>query len=131
MLNILILFVIIFLILSKLLDCISTSKNINDYNEETNPLTKTIMRLLGINKSIYFVFIIALLIILICGIFSYNTNIILYKLCFILLGIFISIIQFSVSYANFKGRNNIIINNIYKFHILMDKIKMKITFLNH
>jgi hypothetical protein len=51
MLNILILFVIIFLILSKLLDCISISQKIISYSGETNPLTKTIMCLFCINKS--------------------------------------------------------------------------------
>ena len=123
--NILIIITVIALILSKYFDVNSTIKNIGVENTESNPIANRIINRFGIKKGIYFIFGIAIVIILACGIFVYYTQSVLYKLFFIIIGVLITLIQIFVALSNSRNEHIFIAKYVYKFHLIMDNISKK------
>ena len=116
MLNFIFIIVSILLIISKFLDCISTSKKIKTFQQETNSLARKFMKLFGIKTTVWIIFVIVTLIVLLVALYTYNTYNSSYKIVYIILGIFISIIQFSVVHTNYTGNKNFVTKIIYSLY---------------
>ncbi len=103
------------IIISKFLDCYTTSIQIRSIAQKKNPIAVKIMQKLGIQSTIWLIFILSILIVLISQsllIFYFDSTI--YKITYILLGLFISLVQFAVSHTNSTKRLNYITNSIQK-----------------
>ena len=107
------------IIISKFLDCWTTSFQITNINHEQNPLARKLMRRFGIQRTIWttFVFTVILVILINLAIFClhiYNT---LYFILYITIGAILSITQFAVVYTNITHRKNLFtrfLDRIYK-----------------
>lgn len=108
------------MILSKFLDCYSTQLRLKHIGDEKNPLGRSFMKINGPTTGIWLVFLISLAII---GLSTYLLlryyNNWYYKVIFILVGVFITLIQLLVAHHNITGKNNIVVkilknSNFYK-----------------
>lgn len=100
------------IILSKFLDCYTTSVRISSAGQERNPFARKLMKRFGIQNVIWGIFVLTILIVLftLWMLLTYYDSLI-YKLLFVFAGLFISIIQFAVAYTNNTGK----LNTITKF----------------
>ena len=116
-----VLIVIILLVISKLVDVLSTLARIRSVNVESNPIARGLMKKIGIKKSVWLIFLISLTIILITGSVALSFGII-YQVFFVLLGLFISVVQFSVAHSNLSGKGNLITRYLLQFHDFINQI---------
>lgn len=98
-----------FIITSKFLDCYTTSSQIAAITQEKNPIASKIMERIGIQTTIWGFFGLSALIVSISvwSIFRFYDTL-LYKSLYVILGLFISLIQFAVAHTNQTKRLNII-----------------------
>lgn len=97
----------VLLIVSKLLDCISTSVRIYEYREERNPLARYFMKWMGIQAVIWGIF--GLTVIVVGGwlyLLHYWLTGFYWKLFYCIVGAFVSLVQFAVAHTNTTGRRN-------------------------
>jgi hypothetical protein len=95
------------IIISKFLDCYTTSSQITSVTQERNPLARNIMRRLGVHTTIWGIFGLTIIIVgfSIWLLFSfYDTT--FYKALFIGIGLFVALTQFAVAYTNKTKRLN-------------------------
>lgn len=95
------------IIISKYLDCYTTSSQITSVTQERNPLARKIMKRLGVHTTIWVIFGLTIIIvgISIWLLFSfYDTT--FYKVLFIALGLFVALTQFAVAHTNKTKRLN-------------------------
>lgn len=116
-LNILVYLTLFTLIISKFLDCIITYRGLKQSLPEKNIIANFFIKRYGILNGIIIICLLSLLIILL-AFFSIFISDGQYKILFILFGIPISIIQFLVSYRNYK-----IVNKINKNYFIDIKKK--------
>ncbi len=104
----LIYFISIIIIISKFFDCYTTASQITNLSQERNPLARKTMKKIGIQKTIWFVFILSnfIVIVSVWMLQSFFDNL-FYKILYIALGTIISIFQFAVAYTNKTKRLNI------------------------
>jgi hypothetical protein len=107
--------VIVLLIVTKLLDVLSTIRRIRNASAETNPIARKMMYRFGTTKSIWMFFILALIIITITGFMAIRETLV-FQILFVTVGIFISTIQFAVAICNWTGVDNLVTKRIRKFH---------------
>ncbi len=104
----------IFLTTTKLADVVSTLRIIKESQQETNPIAQRMMGTIGVKKSVWAVFGIAIIIILAAG-----TAALLgplgYQVAFVVIGIFISVVQAGVSFCNWTGRDNAVSRRVLRF----------------
>ncbi len=115
--NICIYIVSFLIILSKYLDCYTTSIQITAISQERNPLARRIMKRFGVRTTIWGIFVLSIIIVSISVwfLFSYyNTTI--YKTLFILIGLLVSIAQFAVAHTNKTKRLNIFTRLLLKVY---------------
>jgi len=102
------------LIISKFLDCYTTSKNIQSVAHESNPIARKLMNKFGIKTTIWAIFVLTIFIV-IFSLFLINSlfNTFTYKLLFVLTGLFVSVIQFAAAHSNKNQRLNFITRLIF------------------
>ena len=103
------------LVLTKLLDVLSTLGRITHPDIETNPLARPVMQKIGVKAASWLVFAVAVAIIA-CSGFAALYGPFFYQVLFILLGIAISVIQAAVALNNHTGRTNQITSQIFRLH---------------
>ena len=106
------------IIISKCLDCYTTSSQITSVTQEKNPLAREIMKQFGVHTTIWTFFILSIVIV---GISTwllfrfYDTT--FYKVIFITIGSFVALTQFAVAHTNKTKRLNIftkfLLTNMY------------------
>ena len=107
--------VIALLVVTKVCDVVSTSQRIVHPHGETNPIARHMMIRVGTTKAVWVVFVLALIIIGLAGWAAIIGSIIMQAL-FILAGVAISIVQGSVAYCNWTGRDNVITKQVRILH---------------
>lgn len=124
--NVLVLFIALLLILTKFLDVMSTLYRIHHASQETNPIAGRWMAKYGVKRVSWGVFVVVVVIV------SLATTLVwispfpnLTKGAYILLGLFISIIQAAVAHTNYSGRYNIITRFVGKLHGWMGRIFLR------
>ncbi len=120
-LYVLISFVIFLLILTKLLDVLSTLRRIRYASNETNPFARKLMYRWGPKATVWFVFVLAVIIIGVAGYLAYLMGPI-FQIAFILVGIFISLVQFAVAAANWSGKDNLITRQVRKVYGMIQQL---------
>ena len=90
-----ILYVMIVLILTKLLDIVSTLKKIQSPMHESNPFIRKIMLQIGTKGTIWLVFLVAVVIIFIAGFLAMIGGRLM-KGVFVLAGLFVAVVQVAV-----------------------------------
>jgi hypothetical protein len=113
--------VIAFLVLTKLCDVVSTLQRLEHPHGETNPIIRPTMLRVGRTKAVWVVFVLALIIISLAGWAAINGGNITQAL-FIVAGVAISIVQGSVAYCNWTGRDNVITRRVRILHSCMSRI---------
>ncbi|MBV6474452.1 MAG: hypothetical protein JPMHGGIA_02761 [Saprospiraceae bacterium] len=96
------------IIFSKYLDCYTTSSQITSVNQERNPLARKIMKRLGVHTTIWGIFGLTIIIVLVSIwlLFSFYDST-FYKIIFIAIGLFVALTQFAVAHTNKTKRLNI------------------------
>jgi len=115
MINYLVYSVAFVIILSKFLDCWTTSTQITYPNQERNPMARNLFNRFGSQTTIWVIFGLTILIVGISLwlLFSYyNTN--LYKSLYLLIGLIVSIAQFAVVHTNKTQRFNFVTKILMK-----------------
>jgi energy-converting hydrogenase Eha subunit E len=110
------------IIISKFLDCYTTSTRITSLSEEQNPIARKIMKRLGTRLAIWMIFGISIVIVgfsLWVLFVFYNTT--LHKILFVLVGAFVALIQFAVSHTNYTRRTNIFTECILRLKNRIEK----------
>ncbi|OWY21419.1 hypothetical protein C7N43_06960 [Sphingobacteriales bacterium UPWRP_1] len=95
------------LVLSKFLDCWTTSLRITHLEQEKNPLARFLMRKIGIQTTIWFIFAFttALVLLTVFSALAPHTGQAV-QWAFVLLAAVISVVQFAVAYTNYYGKLN-------------------------
>ena len=114
-------FVIFLLILTKLLDVLSTLRRIRFASNETNPFARKLMYQWGPQTTVWIVFGIALVIIGVAGFLAYLMGPV-FQIAFIVLGFFISVVQFAVAAANRSDKDNLITRQVRKFYGIIQQL---------
>ncbi len=111
--DILIITAVIAMVISKLLDCLSTHNRIREVNDEMNFFGRIIMDGLTLRKGIWAVFFLSLIIIASSTwiLYAYYPTP-FYKGIFVVVAFFISIVQLAVAHSNYTGRPNFIIRQL-------------------
>ena len=112
----LVLFVAGNLTISKALDCLTTLVRITHVSEEQNPIARTFMKRLGIRLTIIIVFVIT------CLIVALTTALALsafapdaYRLGFVAVGAFVSLVQYAVALSNWRQKTNLVTRALLRF----------------
>lgn len=113
--------VIALLVVTKLCDAVSTSQRIRHPHRETNPIARHMMIRVGTTKAVWVVFVLALIIIGLAGGAAISGGSSMQAL-FILAGVAISIVQGSVAYGNWTGRDNVITRQVRILHYSLLRI---------
>jgi len=105
------------IILSKYLDCYTTSIQIKSISQERNPLAKRIMKHFGVHTTIWVIFVLSIIIVSVSVwlLFTYYDSTI-YKTLFIIIGLLVSIAQFAVAHTNKTKRLNIFTKLLLKVY---------------
>ena len=105
--NYLLLFTAFVLTLSKFLDCLTTSQGITHLHQEQNYLARKMMIRLGMQNTIWGVFLLSIIIIVSPILYHYFEPLpFWYLILYILLGLAISVIQFAVAHTNYYKKLN-------------------------
>ncbi len=96
------------IILSKFMDCYTTSTKIVSISQERNPLAQRIMRIFGTHATIWGIFVLSIIIVSVSVwlLFSYYDTTV-YKTLFVIIGLLVSFAQFAVAHTNKTKRLNI------------------------
>lgn len=114
--------VIGFLIITKLLDVLSTLRLLRDPMMETNPIARRLMLRFGMKGTVWLIFIVAIILVATSGVIALYEGVV-YQVAFILVGIFISVIQFAVAYTNWTGADTFITRTIRKLHSSLSQFR--------
>ena len=114
--DIFIFLVCLLILVSKYLDCLTTSSNITNLNQEKNPIARKIMYRLGIKNTIWGIFVLTVIIVILSVLLLFNYyNTTFYKVAFVIIGLIVSIIQFAVAHTNKTYRLNFLTKYLIKF----------------
>lgn len=94
-------------VLTKFFDCFSTALRIQSIHDEQNPIARKLMNKIGVNTTIWLVFFVYILIVLLSIFllfYCYNTT--FWKALFITLAFLISVIQAAIAHSNYFGKFN-------------------------
>jgi len=119
--NILVFIIASLIIITKLLDVMSTLYRIHHSSQETNPIAGRLMEKYGVKRVSWAVFFLVVLIVILSSFIVWISPFKTLALnIFILLGLFVSIVQSAVAYANYKGRNNLVTRIVRRVHRLLE-----------
>lgn len=113
--NLLVYLAISLLIITKLIDVLSTIIIIQHPQIETNPLARKLMTKIGIKMTAWIVFLIVVIIVLIMGEIALTSEP-RYQIFFLTFGLIVSIIQFAVALSNWTRRPNFITRLVLIYH---------------
>ena len=119
--NILVFLAAFLLVLTKLLDILSTLYMIKDVRDETNPLARGLMSRVGPRKAIWAVFILALGIIAVSSVIALRGGLVMQNLFFIA-AILISLIQGAVALSNWQGKDNFITKYVRIGYLVLQRL---------
>lgn len=107
------------LIITKLADVLTTLRFIRrgGISLERNRMVNKLMLKYGFQKTIWAIFAVVVLFVGIAIIEVYLNNTYWTKLVFIIIGIFVSIVQLSVAYYNLTGKFNCVVKIVSRFKI--------------
>ena len=111
----LIIFSGILVIITKLLDVLSTIKRIRHYSGESNPIASRLMRKFGIRITSWFIFGVVLTIMIYTMWASFDTPP-GFQLTFVFLCLIISAIQGAVAISNWSGTPNAVTKKVVLIH---------------
>lgn len=114
--NVLIIVVMILIILTKLMDVLSTIIRIQHPQIETNPFAQKMMYKIGIKTTAWIVFGIVLVIVIVLGANAFRSDI-GYQIFFLTFGVVLSVIQFAVAHHNWSRRPNFITRQVMAYHL--------------
>lgn len=107
--NILLIIFSALIILTKFADCYTTAYQIGiNTNLERNPVARYIMRKLGVQFTIWAIFVFTIFITIIAMNSVLEADSLLYEIIFLITALFVSIFQFFVALYNYTKRPNII-----------------------
>lgn len=104
-------------IISKFLDCYTTSVRIVSIHHERNNLARGLMSSLGVKTTIWSIFVFSILIVvlsLVVLFYVYESN--FYKAVFVVLGFTITLIQLEVARTNYFGKLNKVTKLLMRFY---------------
>ena len=107
--------VISLLIITKLMDVLSTIKRIEHSQIETNPLARKMMTKIGIKTTAWIVFGIVVLVVLLMGRIALEGED-FFQIFFLVFGLVLSVIQFAVAHNNWTRRTNFITRLVLMYH---------------
>jgi len=113
--NLLVYLAISLMIITKLMDVLSTIIRIKHPQIETNPLARKLMTKIGIKMTAWIVFSIVVIIVLIMGGIALTSEP-SYQIFFLTFGLIVSIIQFAVALSNWTRRPNFITRLVLTYH---------------
>jgi len=105
--NYLIFLASLILVLTKLVDILSTLQKISEIREEANPLARRFMSRIGHRKAIWIVFLLAIGIIVVSTVIALRGGLVM-QILFLIAAILISLIQGAVALSNWQGKDNFI-----------------------
>jgi hypothetical protein len=117
----LLIFAGIFVVLTKLFDVLSTLKRIRHFSGETNPFVNRMMRIFGIRLTVWFVFGLVVAIMIYSLWVTFDTSLD-FQIIYLVLCIFITVIQGAVAYSNWYGKLNPITNGVITIHQQINKL---------
>ena len=121
--NLVIWFVSILIIGSKFLDCYTTSTQITSLRQEKNPRARKMMQRFGIQTTIWTVFGLTILIVVLSVWLLFSCfNALFYQVIYVILGIVISWMQLAVAHSNHTKRLNAFTRYLSKKY---SKLKIK------
>ena len=121
--NLVIWFVSILIIGSKFLDCYTTSTQITSLRQEKNPRARKMMQRFGIQTTIWTVFGLTILIVVLSVWLLFSCfNALFYQVIYVILGIVISWMQLAVAHSNHTKRLNAFTRYLSKRY---SKLKIK------
>lgn len=104
---------------SKFLDAYTTSKRIKSVAHERNPVARNLMKLIGTHTAVWLLFMVIFLVVIFVLFKIYTATQHIpsgYKVAFIVIGIFISVLQFAVAHTNYYRRKNFITSFLLKIY---------------
>lgn len=107
--------VISLLIITKLMDVLSTIIRIEHPQIETNPLARKMMTKIGIKTTAWIVFGIVVLVVLLMGRIALEGED-FFQIFFLVFGLVLSGIQFAVAHNNWTRRTNFITRLVLMYH---------------
>ncbi|PKO07889.1 MAG: hypothetical protein CVU40_18325 [Chloroflexi bacterium HGW-Chloroflexi-2] len=107
--------VISLLIITKLMDVLSTIIRIEHPQIETNPLARKMMTKIGIKTTAWIVFGIVVLVVLLMGRIALEGED-FFQIFFLVFGLVLSVIQFAVAHNNWTRRTNFITRLVLMYH---------------
>ena len=108
------------LIVTKLLDALSTLARIRHVNAETNPFARGLMHRLGTQRTVWLVFILAAAIISVAG-FAALRGGPLMQVAFSIAGFAAAVVQAAVAHANWTGSDNHITLKVRALYALLGR----------
>jgi|GEM_PF-733738 len=93
------------LVITKFMDTYTTMRRIQGISHETNPVARKLMGRLGVKPAIWAIFGLALVIIGLAGWLALHLGAI-FQAVFIIVGLFVVVVQASAAQANWTGRQN-------------------------
>ncbi len=107
--------VISLLIITKLMDVLSTIIRTEHPQIETNPLARKMMTKIGIKTTAWIVFGIVVLVVLLMGRIALEGED-FFQIFFLVFGLVLSVIQFAVAHNNWTRRTNFITRLVLMYH---------------
>ena len=127
--RLLVAFAALTLVLTKLLDVLSTLHRIKDVQEETNPLARGLMSRVGPRKAIWAVFLLAIGIIVVSTVIALRGGLVM-QILFFIVAILISLIQGAVALSNWLGKDNFITKYVRTGFSVLQRLLKGIKFMN-
>ena len=113
--DLLVLLISALIVISKFLDCWTTSRQITNPNQERNPLARNLFKRFGSQLVIWIIFVLTIIIVGISVwlLFSFY-NSYLYKSMYIIIGLLVTTAQFAVAYTNKTRKLNFVTKFLMK-----------------
>jgi len=108
------------LIITKLLDVLTTLARIRNADAETNPFARGLMHRLGTRQAVWLVFILAAAIISVAGFTAIRGGLLL-QLAFVPAGSAAAVVQAAVAHANWTGTDNMITRKARALYALLSR----------
>ncbi len=113
--------VTVFLVVTKLMDVLSTLKRISPTNPELNPLARWLMNKVGMRPAIWLVFTLVVIIIGVATWIAFDVDG-FFQIVFIVGGMVVSLIQAAVAYANWTQRPNFITRKVLTWFDVLSRL---------
>lgn len=103
------------IIFTKFADCYTTSKHIGvNSGMERNPLARFLMNKFGIQNTIWIIFLITVVIVVLALVYVLEYDSLVYDIMFIAFALIISVVQLCVALNNHTGKTNFLTKLIHR-----------------